>query len=282
ELSFLKIKIPFNHLLFYTLIISSAMSAVLFFTIQTDYLLKIAMFLSTLLLPPSLLYFFLDYLHDRKQKRIDAELPDALFQIAAFPKDTPMEKIIETVANKDSVLGREFRKADNLIKAGFPTEEAIGRIAGTNDSILLKRSISLALEAYGSGGNLSAPLNEIAQDIFEMQSLQKEAAAGFSMQKYTLLAGVAILIPLILGLLLSVIGALQFDTVDSIFQLKNSPELLPTVIVAVQVYIFLLSIISSAFVSLQEGKIKKAPLYFSMLFPCSLLVFNVVKGINFV
>ncbi|MFH0970971.1 MAG: type II secretion system F family protein [Candidatus Micrarchaeota archaeon] len=277
ELHDLRINIKFNGLLFGVMAVSALAALAIFFLLQTDSPFVPLISLAILFLPPSLLYFFLDYFHDRKQKKIDEELPEVLFQVAAFPRNTPMEKIIGSVAEKNSVLGTEFRKAGNLIKAGFAINEALLEIAGKNDSILLKRSISLILDAYESGGEISFALNEIAQDISEMHSLQKQNAAAFSTQKYTLLAGVAVLIPLILGLLLGVVGSLHFNSGDSIFGMKDNSGLVSAIRVSVPAYLFLLSIAASTFVAMQEGKLKKAPAYFCMLLPCSLAIFHALQ-----
>jgi pilus assembly protein TadC len=282
EIANLGLNVKFNTLLFCVLAASSAISILIFYFIQMEIVVEAIVCLAILLLPSILFFFFLEYLKDQKQKSIESQLPEVLFQIAAFPKNTSMEKIIESIAGKETVLGKEFKCAKNLIEAGFPVQESLSEISNNNSSMLLKRSVTLLLELYETGGELTQCLNEIAQDIFEMHSLQKEAQSAFSMQKYTLFAGICLFMPLILGLLCGVTSSLDFNMQDSIFGMKDNSALIDAIMLSIQIYLFLLSAIASAFMAMQEGRIKKAPVYFCMLFISGILVFNLVKGIDFV
>ncbi len=280
ELQSLRIKCSFNRLLFGTIIASSFAALIFFLFSQTEPFFKSLISLAILFLPPSLLYFLLDYLHDGKLKQIDAELPEALFQIAAFPQNTSMEKIIESVAEKKTPLGREFLKAHNLIKAGFATSEALETIGNDSGSPLLRRSVSLIIQAYESGSDLGICISEIASDIFEMQSLRKEASSLAAMQKYTLLAGSGVLIPLILGLLLGIVSSLPMSEDATLQGFGHNHALLLAIDGSIHAYLLILAALCAIFVAFQDGKIKKAPVYFCMLLPSSQFVFLIVKGAN--
>lgn len=282
ELSELGIRHDFNRIIFAILCASALASCLIFYFSGLDFSINALICLSVLILPCMLFYFYLDFQRDEHQKTLESSLPEALFQIASFPKNTSMEEIIDTVAKKENLLGSEFEKASNQIKSGFGTKSSLMRIASKNSSNLLSRCISLILEVYENGGEFNAQLNDIAQDIFEMHSIQKESNAAFSIQKYTLLAGVALFIPIILGLLTGIIFSLDFASNEDIFQNQTDPDLIPAILFSVQIYLFILSALSGIFLAMQEGRIKKAAVYFCMLFGSSAIVFNLVKNIRLI
>ncbi|MFH1750271.1 MAG: hypothetical protein ABH863_01180 [Candidatus Micrarchaeota archaeon] len=281
ELAGLGIPFKFNGLLFAILAVSGVLSLTPLIFVGGDPFPRLLLGLAILSLPPSLLYFLLDYMRDSKQNAIEEALPEALFRIASFPPGTPLEKIIEGIAAMDSPLGREFQKADRMAKAGIPTDASLVSIAENNSSPLLKSGISMILETYEIGAPTSA-LETIASDLLEMQSVRKEATSALSLQKYTLLGACGILIPVILSLLLGTVFSLGFTLDDSIFgDAQGNAGLLAAAIGAIQIYLFLLCAIAGVFIALQEGKLKKAPVYFCMLFPGALLIFHVLRGMPF-
>ncbi|MEK6954163.1 MAG: type II secretion system F family protein [Candidatus Micrarchaeota archaeon] len=279
ELESIGIRKDFKELILLLGGISGAIGIAIHFLLAFPFPLEFLIPISVFILPPSLLYSLLGYLKDKKQKDIDSDLPGALFQISSYPQNTPMEKIIEESARRDSPLGREFKKAHNMISAGYGADQALLEISNDNNSPLLKRAISMLLEAYESGEELMQPLGGIASDILEMHALQRELASALSLQKYTVLGAAGILVPAILGLLLGAIAGMNLDFDFGIFgKPQSSAYLLPTIAISIQIYLFLLSILASAFIAMQEGKLKKAPVYFCMLAPSSILLFNLLKG----
>ncbi|HLC47839.1 MAG TPA: type II secretion system F family protein [Candidatus Norongarragalinales archaeon] len=281
ELRSLRIKLGFDSLLFGILAISSVASIIFLGSFESDPFLRGAASLAILALPASLFYFLLDYLRDSRQRHLEEELPECLFQIASFPEGTPLEEIIERIAQRPSLLGNEFKRARNMINAGLPTQEAIAAVTEGNSSRLLSRAISLLLETYKEGGKTMQALGRIAQDIYEMQALQRESASGLAMQKYSLLAATGILVPGILAILLSMASSLDFPSGgETIWGNASNAGLISAAILSIQVYLFSLSAIAGIFLAMQEGKLKKAPVYFCMLFPCSIALFNLLRGIR--
>lgn len=237
----------------------------------------------TAIVPPLLAYFYYDYLKEKRIKQIESALPSALFQIASFPPKTSMEKIISEIAKADyGELSKEFEKATRQINAGTTVPDAIDAIAKRSSSALVSRACSLISESYSTGADLSAPLKEIAEDIFELQAIEKESEAALSMQKYTLLAGGGLLVPFILGVILSTVGALHFD-LEGITTATNSQRqaLLDAAIFGAEIYLAIFACLASTFIALQENSKKKAVLYFGALLPLSFLVFFAAGGTAF-
>lgn len=279
ELKGQRIDFKFNALLFWIIAASGLLSLCAFYFSGTPVSLKILVSLAIFILPASLFCLLLDYLRDKKQRRIENELPVLLAELASFPENAPMEKMVEETSKRDSPLGNEFRKAHNMINAGIPTDRAISEICKRNPSPLLARSLSLLGDSYRNGGDSISCLGKIAQDLQSLRSLKKQSVSALSLQKYTLLAAVGVLIPAILAALVGLCTSLNFD--GAIWEFGGGPKnsgLLGVITLAVQIYLFLLCAIASGFIAMQEGKLKKAPVYFCMLLPTSMLLFNLLSG----
>ncbi|MFH0922460.1 MAG: type II secretion system F family protein [Candidatus Micrarchaeota archaeon] len=249
---------------------------------QMPFAYQALLFFITLAFPPLLYYFYSDYAESKRQLEIEEQLPAALFQIASFPKRAPMERMLESVAKSDfGPLSEEFAKALKQIRSGLPVSQALDQLRLRNNSLLLNRAVSLLLSAYKSGADLSQAFKEVAEDVFQLQSLVKERRGALALQKYTLIAASAFLVPAILGLLLNIVSSLQsaFSPETLGMSAVNSAQaLLDAVVLGNHVYLGFLAIISSVFIASSEGDIKKSVLYVSALLPVSFLVFSLVRG----
>ncbi|MCX6767535.1 MAG: type II secretion system F family protein [Candidatus Micrarchaeota archaeon] len=233
--------------------------------------------------PPACLYFFDEYNAAKKTREIEETLPAALFQVASFPKRTSMERIIRSLAKSDyGELSAEFAKTERLVNAGMSVPDALEELKKRNKTLLLDRAATLLIEAYNSGADMSKAFREVAEDVFDLQSVRKEAASAVALQKYTLLAGGCVLVPIILALVLNIVGALDFDEgLGFGAGAAERRELYATALWASQTYLVIFAAIASAFVATQEGQAKKAVIYFAFLAPITLLLFTAVRGINF-
>ncbi len=251
------------------------------FLLPTGFMNKVLFGFLAAFAPPACLYFFEEYKKSRKTREIEENLPPALFQIASFPKRTSMERIIRSLAKSDyGELSREFSRTERLVNAGMSVPEALEELRKRNHSVLLDRTVFLLLEAYRSGADMTKAFREVAEDIFDLQSLRKEVASALALQKYTLLLGGCLLVPLILALVLNIVGSLDFE-----YELgfgagaAERRELYETSVWASQTYLAIFAGIAGSFAAVQEGQPKKGVLYFALLSPIALLLFNLVRGI---
>ncbi|HII39501.1 TPA: type II secretion system F family protein [Candidatus Micrarchaeota archaeon] len=237
-------------------------------------------FFVTAAFPPVIIYFYSEYTRSLRTKEIEENLPPALFQIASFPRRTSMEKIMREIAKSDyGSLSEEFAKANRQIAAGASVPQSLDQMAALNDSVILQRACNLLAETYRTGADMSEAFKEVADDVFELQNLQKQTAAALSLQKYTLLAGGCVLVPLILGIILSIVTALNFDFEGiTLSTAAQRASLVETAMLGAQIYLVIFAAIASVFVAMQEANAKKAVLYFILLFPVSLAIFYLLKS----
>ena len=231
--------------------------------------------IGTAVLPPVLFYFFLEYLQDEKRREIGRELPAALFQMASFPRGSPLEKMIASASGPGGALPREFEKIRRRILAGESVPSALAH-ASRGQPPAFSRALSLLAQGYQSGADLSQPLQTLVEDALELRSIAAESASALALQKYTLLAGSAIILPGVLAILLSLVSTLSAGQ-----QTAESAPLAPAFEFSMQAYLVVFAALSSAFIAHSEAAGRKAVLYFCVLAPVSLLAFNAVRLAGF-
>lgn len=232
--------------------------------------------------PALLVHFMQDYLHSTYVRQLDAQLPSALLYAASLPHRTGVEKVLEDLGRPEhGALGEQFRRAYEQVQAGASVPHALRALAQrVPDSPLVERSVNLLIEGYQSGADLSSALRDIADDAMALQALAEQTKSALAMHKYTLLLAGGLLVPFILGLLLSLTQTLQADALGvetGLGPSQNSKEISAAVEAVVPGYLVLFTILAALFVALQEGQTKRAVLYVSGLLPLSLLVFHAAQ-----
>ncbi|MFH0834925.1 MAG: type II secretion system F family protein [Candidatus Micrarchaeota archaeon] len=254
------------------------------FLLRPPFVYQVLLFFATVAFPPIALYFYLGYLRSKRLKEIDDNLPSALFQMASFPRRTSAERIMESVAKSDyGALSEEFGKACKQVRAGMSVPKALDALRERNDSLLLGRAVALLQNSYESGSDMSGAFRSAAEDVFRLQALGREHASAMTMQKYTLFAGGAVLVPLILGLLLNIVSSLDFASAGEFgVSVETHETLVEAIVLGEQVYMVVFAAIASVFIASNEGNAAKSVLYFAVSAPFALLVFALVRGISII
>ena len=228
-----------------------------------------------MLMLPIVSYFYLLYLVGQRTNKIEHVLPDALFQVASN-KRMNMDKVIKEISKHDyGPLSEEFKIASRQVKAGMSVEDALNDMVERNDSVLLERTVSLLIYGYRTGANMYRALRETAEDIFSLFSLIRERKAVLSIQKYTILIGGAVLVPLILGIVLQVVSSLDMSGIAEYFKSNvDTEQLMSAAKGAVHVYLVIYSLLSSYLIASQEGDKRKSVIYFMFMVLTSIILFN--------
>ena len=232
--------------------------------------------------PPCLVFFYNEYLREKRISQIEQALPSALFQLAAFPAKAPVEALVRSIAQGGyGELSAEFGQALRQIQSGLPPAQALDALARRCNSLLLARVVSLIVTAQESGGDASAAFRQVAQDSFKLSAIARETAASLTLQKYTLLTAGALIIPLVLGLLFASTSSFSSSSLSE-FGLGQSvaaqAQMRQTVFLANQYYLAVFSLLASMLIAFSEGSPKKFVLYAAFLLPCSLLAFTLSAG----
>lgn len=266
QLKNMNIHLRFRTFMAYLSLISAFLAIVFYF--QISYYSLIFLFL------PLLAYFILLWLIEMRANEIEQYLPDALMYAATLELGIPMERIIENIANAGyRSLSDEFKKAERQIKVGISVSHSLLNMKDRNSSLLLDRVISLLIQCYKTGKDVHRGIKETAEDIFELNMLKKEQASSLALQKYTILLGGCIFVPIILSVILNLVSNIQPFNGD-IAALEYRSQILNVANHAVQVYLVIYVLLSSIFVAMQEGRVRTFIGYFILLLPLVLFLFN--------
>ncbi len=233
------------------------------------------------LLFPFLIYFYLLYIIEKRKLLLEKMLPDALFHAASLQKSFSMEKIISSIAKSDyGPLSHEFMLAHRQINAKASVRSALLGITKRNSSLLLDRSINLLLRGYETGADLYLSLRETAEDIFSLFSLVRERRSALALQKYTLLIGGAILVPLILGTVLNMVSGLNVPQTDLFPGTENREGLVSATSQSIEFYLISYALLSSILVARQEGEDRKFLIYFLFSAPLVYALFKLSSSVS--
>ncbi len=230
------------------------------------------------LLTPFMLYFYFLFLAEDRIIKMEKQLPDALAHAAMLQKNMSTEKIIEEISKQKGLLGQEFKIAYRQISAGSSIESALNSISERNNSILLKRANGLIVQGYYAGADMYSALRETAEDIYSLFALVSQRKSVLTLQKYTLIFGGAVLVPLILGSIVHVTGVLNsesFSVMTTGTMITGNSEILNSIVGATQVYLFIFSFISGLMIAYQENEPRKAVIYIILFLICTTVLYNI-------
>lgn len=243
----------------------------------------VLLFLCFLIAPLVIALLYYSYLLEKRAKAKEKEAPELLLQASVFPRGTPVSRIIEFLGGrKNSLLGAEFARAWSEICRGSPVEKALVRIKKRNRSEVIGRMINVLVIAYESGAFLGNSFRGLAEELLEMQSMMAEKKASLAIERLTLAAGSALIVPFILGVLTGLVFGFDFSDIEiaGFSNAAQRQELLSIAPTANQVYIIEYAVIASVFLAWLDGKPRKAFVYSLVLLPVSTAVFILSQGIS--
>jgi len=148
------------------------------------------------------------YLTQRRVAELDRMLPDVLRQMASTLRagigiDAAMEDIVKS---KYGALSREFERAVMEIRRGRSLGSALLALARRSNSILFDRAFRLIVEGVERGAAIANVLDAVAEDVREVQAIQRERRASTMQQVLFLFVVALFAAPLISGLTVAVGG----------------------------------------------------------------------------
>lgn len=236
---------------------------------------NLLLFALSLCVAPAI-YFLVSYLAHREVEAAEWLLPDALYSAAATHRIMSSEKMLAFLSKGGfGRISECFEIALHRQKAGESFSDSMRAAAMHCPSPLVERAFSLLIVSYETGANMYFALREAAQDVVSFFTLVRERAALLAVQRYTILASCSLLVPVILGTVVSLAPSLSSATLFS----QGTPSgILASLPLACQAYLLLNAAISSVLLSLAETSPKRAALYFALSVPLSQAVFAVASS----
>jgi hypothetical protein len=223
------------------------------------------------------IYALAAYFADAEMRRAELMLPDALYSAAATHKLLSPERMLSLLAKGGfGRVSEAFSLALARQKAGdsFPSSmQAAARFFPTQ---LAARAFSLIVVAYETGADMYFALRECAQDISSFFALARERSALLSIQRYTVLASAAFLVPFILGTVIYLAPLLSAASVAGGAQQGAAP--VGALSLACQAYLVINAALCALLLALSEVNPARAALYFAACAPLSLVFFSLASS----
>lgn len=169
----------------------------------TDFIL-FALFLGTGV------FGFYEHLRLRKVRRIDARFPDFVRDLAESRRAgmTFTRAIMHASTGNYGVLTEEIKKIAQQISWGSSVDDALSAFARRVHTKLIRRTISLIIEASRSGGNVADVLDAASRDARELKLIESERRASMMSYVAVIYVGMFVFLLIIAILCVSLIPAM--------------------------------------------------------------------------
>ena len=212
----------------------------------------------------------------KKAHEVEDYLVDALLQMSSTSYFLPPEKmLLDVVESGYGLLSDELRIVYNEIMNGKDWVEAFLDFKKKAKSPLIGKAVDVINVVYETGADAGSALREVAEEISQQKKIQRQRSSALVMQKITLIAAGAFIIPLILGVLVSMIKHFDFSGI-SVFGLKQMN--LGLIVLANQIYLVEYGLIASGFISYEEEKLENFFKYFLLIVPIALVLFYLARS----
>ncbi len=256
----------------------------------TLFLPKISMFFS-LIVFLVILDLVLGYPYIIALRKIDAieeALPDALKQMADVLKagGTYEFALREVATSEYGPLTKEIELVLRKIEEGQSLENSLRDFSDNINSRLIKRSVTVIIDAVKAGAGLAEVLDDIADDIRAMHRIERERVAETQLQVLFMVAAGAIVAPTILGLVSSVIDLFISAATSLNVSEKSVAEAVSAknaILLLIQAYIFIEVVSASVMIAImRHGKIGKSMVYIPVLLLIAYAIYyasNLMSGL---
>lgn len=218
-----------------------------------------------------------------RERRMEAELPDILYQAANMISYSNPEEVIRWISGQNYDLSPEFSVAYREIKNGESVERALGRMHNRASSPLIRRAIRLLSMEQRTGRNIGKSFRDIADDTQETLHSRREKAAASSIEKYTLVLAGSLIVPMMLGVMISLSENMGDDYGLGIgMPADERAEILANSILGTQIYTMAYAAMASFFIALQEERMERAIAYAMLMLPMSMLALNIAKSVDII
>ncbi|MFH1588660.1 MAG: type II secretion system F family protein [Candidatus Diapherotrites archaeon] len=206
----------------------------------------------------------------KRIEQVELALPDTLKQMSDILRSggTYEYALREIASSNLGPMKEELEKILRKLEEGENFENAFKTLREDVDSKLVKRTVTIIIDAMRSGAGLAEVLEQIAEDVREMNRLARERKARTMMQVLFMVAAGGIIAPLIFGFVSTVIQLLITAAAGAVgeAELITAKKALDTIQFSIQIYLLFEIIATSVMIALmREGKISKSIIYIPML-----------------
>jgi len=162
----------------------------------------------------------------RKVHKIDNRFPDFIRDLAESRRAgmTFTKAIMYSAKGDYGVLTPEIQKIARQISWGSSVENALKSFAGRVNTKLIRRTISLIIEASRSGGNVADVLDAATKDARELKLLESERRAGMLSYVAVIYVGMGVFLLIIIVLCKSLLPSMITEGSEGVATALGKPS----------------------------------------------------------
>ncbi len=259
-------------------IASLALLLILLFILKSIYLCLI------IIVSGNLIYYLLKsilkkYFLNSKRKILENALIDEVLLLSSQPKANDLKQILSKLSSsKHRIIEQEFKQIQRKVEAGHNIRELFLVLSKKYNSEILDRFLELLLNSITTGTVSVSDYRSFASNFLKSKQLIDERASALLMQKYTIIFAGGLIVPGILGIVISLVKKLTSNLDFSLLQSIQggavaSSGLFNICYVCSIVYIIEYVIISSIYLGMLESDLKKSIIYLLFILPTAVGIF---------
>jgi len=161
-----------------------------------------------------------EYVRFRRVRRIDERFPDFVRDLAESRRAgmTFTKAIMYSSQGNYGVLTPEIKKISQQISWGSSAEEALTAFSRRVNTKLIRRTISLIIEASRSGGNVADVLDAASKDAREIRLLERERRSTMMSYVAVIYVGMLVFLLIIAVLCITFIPAMAAEGAEDVSQ----------------------------------------------------------------
>jgi len=215
---------------------------------------------------------FKKYYFSLEKKKLENALIDEILKLSSIPKSNDLKIILEKLSrSRNKIISENFEDVLRKIEKGHKPKEVFDILKRKYNSEILNRFLDLIYLSTTTGTISFSDYKSVADNFIKTKQVLDERNSNLLMQKYTILFASSLIVPGILGIVISLIKSLRTSIPDAVG--TTGISLYSITYYCVIIYIIEYIIISSIYLSLLEDNRRKAIIYLVILLPVSLLIF---------
>ncbi|MCK9292509.1 MAG: type II secretion system F family protein [archaeon] len=221
--------------------------------------------------------FYIQYQFQVRKKALEVGLIDEVLKISSIPKKDIKLVFSKLINSNNKIISEEFLWAYKKIEKGHSLKDIFSILKKKYNSEILNRFLDLIITSVNTGSVSSQDYKNLAKTFLKSKELINDRKSLLLMQKYTIIFAGGLIVPGILGVIISLVKKLGEDVDLTLIGLNASTSLYSVAYYCSIIYIIEYVIISSIYLSLLEDESKNIIIYLILLLPVSLLIFFVSK-----
>lgn len=235
--------------------------------------------------------FWIDFYREiQRQKEIEVKFLEFIRSLVGTVKSgIPVPNAILHVSNEDyGSLSPYVKKLAHQIEWGIPIHAALINFSNDTDNAVIKRSVSIVIEADKAGGDISDVLESVSQSVFNIKRLKEERKASMHSQMvqgyiiFFIFIGIMLVLQVWLGPQLSNMGDMGQADVSTMSFLPGFGGGTGEKVDMDKIF-FSMVLLQGFFTGLMigkfsEGKLRNGLLHSLILITIATLIITLVKG----